>query len=135
MSRKPKHTPGPWTIETPMGDENPWIVEAGKQAYEFRCIAIIPCERDGDEIPIPEARANAALMVAAPDLLAAAMKLEAAETFHANCKECEGEEIPELCPKCFPHFDDARVMRRIAIAKATGRKVTEQPTATPAAAT
>jgi hypothetical protein len=57
---------------------------------------------------------------AAPDLLAAAMKLEEAEAFHANCEECEGEGVPELCEKCFPLFDDARCMRRAAIAKATG---------------
>jgi hypothetical protein len=52
------------------------------------------------------------------ELLAAAKKLEEAEDFNANCDECEGEGVPELCEKCFPLFDDARVMRRIAIAKA-----------------
>lgn len=62
------------------------------------------------------------LAAAAPDLLAAAKKLEQAEEFNANvCKECEGEGVPEACGECFPFFDDARVMRRAAIAKAEGR--------------
>jgi hypothetical protein len=62
---------------------------------------------------------NARLIAAAPALLAAAQALEKAEEAHANCEECEGEDIPEACPKCFPLFDDARVARRLAIAKAT----------------
>jgi hypothetical protein len=37
---------------------------------------------------------------------------EAAEEAHANCTECDGEDVPELCPKCFPLFDEARVERR-----------------------
>lgn len=49
-------------------------------------------------------------------LRAALEALEAAELAHANCDECEGEGVPELCEKCFPLFDDARVMRRTALA-------------------
>jgi hypothetical protein len=55
------------------------------------------------------------------ELLAAAVKLEEAEIFHANCEECDGLGVPELCGECFPLFDDARCMRRAAIAKAEGR--------------
>ena len=65
-----------------------------------------------------ELEANARLIAAAPDLLEAAVALEAAEHAHANCDECNGEGMPELCPKCFPLFDDARLKRRAAIAKA-----------------
>src|SRR5690349_18308939 len=50
----------------------------------------------------------ALLIAAAPALLRAAVLLEKAEEAHANCLECEGEGIPELCPQCFPLFDDAR---------------------------
>jgi hypothetical protein len=63
---------------------------------------------------------DARLITAAADLLAAAIKLEEAEAFHANCTECDGDGVPEECGACFPLFDDARVMRRAAIAKATG---------------
>jgi len=59
---------------------------------------------------------------AAADLLEAAEKLERAEDhYHNDCRECEGEGVPELCETCFPLFDDARIARRAAIAKATGQ--------------
>lgn len=72
MTQDAKHTPGPWTIETPMGDDDPWIVEAGKQSYEWHCIAIVPCgQEDEDDLPVVEARANARLIASAPTLSAA----------------------------------------------------------------
>lgn len=40
---------------------------------------------------------------------------ESAEEAHANCDECDGEEIPELCPTCFPRYDDARIRRRAVL--------------------
>lgn len=36
-----KHTPGPWEVQTPMGDGAPWIVQSGKQAYEWEAIAAL----------------------------------------------------------------------------------------------
>jgi hypothetical protein len=76
--------------------------------------------------------ANARLIAAAPDLLAAAQAQEAAELGRDDdCEECGGQGEPEACGKCFPPFDDARVMRRLAIAKAvaetpkqSGRRLT-----------
>jgi hypothetical protein len=41
--------------------------------------------------------------------------LEHAEDIHSNCPECEGEGVPELCGECFPHFDLARVQRRLVM--------------------
>lgn len=41
---------------------------------------------------------------------------EKAEEAHTNCTECDGEEVPELCPKCFPLYDDARLARRRCLA-------------------
>ncbi len=67
-----------------------------------------------------DTKANIRLFVAAPDLLAAAKALERAETIHANCDECEPENAPESCDKCFPYFDDARRRRRAAINLAQG---------------
>jgi hypothetical protein len=47
------------------------------------------------------------------DALVKALQLqEDAEEAHANCGECNGEDVPELCPICFPLFDDARIARR-----------------------
>ncbi len=50
------------------------------------------------------------------DAIRALQLQEAAEEAHANCSECNGEEIPELCQKCFPLYDEARLARRFALA-------------------
>ncbi|MEQ8395019.1 hypothetical protein [Thalassobaculum sp.] len=65
-----KHTQGPWVIEDPMGPESLWIVEAGKQTYEWRCIAMV-CRDDDIEVSGPkisarEQNANARLIASAP---------------------------------------------------------------------
>lgn len=116
--KKPQHTPGPWVIEGYGRDDTPNLVIHRGETENRICFMATPGSH-GDPAMI---KADARLIIAAPDLLAAAQRLEAAETFHANCDECDGEEVPELCAKCFPHFDDARLMRRAAIAKATGGK-------------
>ena len=54
---------------------------------------------------------------AVPELVKALELQEKADEFHANCEECGGEEIPELCRDCFPLFDAARIARRTALAK------------------
>lgn len=68
-----------------------------------------------------------AVMGAAFDMLRALQAQEAAEQTHLDCSECEGREIPELCSLCFPVYDDARIARRLAIAKATGTPVSPHP--------
>ena len=81
-------------------------------------------DANGSPIAIKAAFSGAdgdmALLAAAPALLAACEALEAAEDANANCTECEGLGVPELCPACFPLFDDARLKRRAAIARAEG---------------
>lgn len=79
-----KHTPGPFEVQDPMGSADGfWIVQAGLEAYEWSCIAIV-C-RDNDRsgkhfITKAEQKANADLFAAAPDLLeAAASTLRALE--------------------------------------------------------
>ena len=70
--------------------------------------------------------ANARLLAAAPDLLEACQLLEEAEHLRQFCEECDGGEgEPEACSTCFPKFDDARVKRRLAIAKATNSNLSE----------
>lgn len=67
-----QHTPTPWEVQDPMGaDIGLWIVETGKQAYEWRCIALACQDGDdrepGDPAPIGslEQAANAAFIVRA----------------------------------------------------------------------
>jgi hypothetical protein len=64
--------------------------------------------------------ARARLLLAAPRLLKALQMLEDAENANANCTECDGAGVPELCPVCFPLFDDARLTRRALIAEIEG---------------
>lgn len=114
------HTPGPWKdCEEAAIDYRPcYIVGADGQST----VAILHGGGPKRAISKAEERANARLIAAAPDLFECAEILEKAEEAHANCDECEGEGAPELCVKCFPLFDDARVKRRAALAAAKGAK-------------
>lgn len=49
------------------------------------------------------------------EAIAAVRLLEEAEDINANCEECDGNGVPEECWKCFPHFDAARVKRRLVM--------------------
>lgn len=113
-----RHTPGPWTALTDDGRADGGIE--------------ITAPRDDPKRPVwylatlyamPEDAqfANAHLMACAPDMYEALLAREAAENANANCPECDGEGVPELCPVCFPLFDDARLKQRAALARAEGR--------------
>lgn len=84
------HTPGPWTVERPMDFELS-IVEAGKQTYEWKFIASIPL-RDFDmpemDFHRAQAQANARLIAAAPDLLAACRALLGAVNVDTPIQQC-----------------------------------------------
>jgi hypothetical protein len=149
MGSEAKHTPGPYfwrefaqdaedlaemrklgmTPTRMLTNEGQIPLMAG-EGHDVKRIALIDCQTNykrgqGCKTACAERDANATLFAAASDLLAAAQKLEAAETFNANCDECEGEGAPELCEKCFPLFDDARIARRLAIAKALASPPTD----------
>lgn len=74
-----KHTPGPWSVEDPMGaDVGLWIVQSDLEPRQWSSIAIVTDDEDGqarDEggrfIGRAEQEANARLIAAAPDMLAA----------------------------------------------------------------
>jgi hypothetical protein len=101
-----KHTPKPW-IAYAQGD-GLWAVRSQETNHRVAKDVL---------------QSDALQIAAAPDLLEAATLLEAAEEFHCNsCPECQGETEPERCGTCFPKFDEARIARRKAIAKATGGK-------------
>ncbi len=108
-----EHTPGPWSAN---GLKNDGGFEISSEGRPF-----VICARNPVDHRAGESNANAVLIAAAPDLLAAAQALEAAELGrNDDCEECGGQGEPEACGTCFPPFDDARIMRREAIAKATG---------------
>lgn len=72
---KAMHTPGPWCVEDPMGPELLSVIARGdRPVYEWRHVAQVsvqPEPDEADDIPAREAEANARLIAAAPDLLAA----------------------------------------------------------------
>lgn len=77
-AEKIEHTPGPWTIEDPMGaDIGLSVVQCGLEAYEWEFIAMVSRSDwvDGAHmgrqhfISPEEQIANARLIAAAPDLL------------------------------------------------------------------
>lgn len=97
-----KHTPGPWRFSdnTKWWKTNPFSVTVPKKGVHGTAVANIPARAT---ISMEEAQANARLIAAAPDLLAA---LNAMLT-HMGLDEDEWTK---------PTFDQARA----AIAKATG---------------
>lgn len=126
MSEHPKYlAPTPWRVDMESKGQQ-WtdsisIADArgGHIAHLTRGYEAEPMGEDGNLEGCPS-YTNAHLIAAAPDLLQAAVMLEAAEQSRDGCPECEGEGEPEACGKCFPAFDDARIARRLAIAKAEG---------------
>lgn len=109
-------TPGPWTKQKgPIEGRPTWTITAkSPRSGHGRVYGIATIDIN------PEDEANARLIAAALQLKAALEALETAELAHANCPECNGEGVPELCELCFPAFDDARVSRRAALLAANG---------------
>lgn len=93
MNNQTKHTPGPWTATKCAMSRDEWRI-SNPEAWP---IFTVLCGR-------PEARANAHLIAAAPDLLAALIKLERVES------SPHSETVRYL----------AREQARAAIAKAEG---------------
>lgn len=116
-----KHTPGPW--KHGIGHHQSYdhfgaVVSIG-DGLTYKTLARLP--ELGDESTNEELEANARLIAAAPDLLRAAELQEQAEDHWANCEECEYTESPELgCETAVKLADDARYLRRAAIAKSKG---------------
>jgi hypothetical protein len=104
-----QHTPGPWTWEVLDGTDVGSIDGPdGKRACWFG--------DDEQYYPTggtPPDQADLALMLAAPDLLAAL------KVMVANCTNSEGAISPE--PKCRSEWLEGMVAARAAIAKAEGR--------------
>ena len=71
MKTQTQHTPGPWNV----GDDSPNEYEGPTVENIDTVIAVIPIDDINDSSP--EERANARLIAAAPDLLAALEQLKA----------------------------------------------------------
>lgn len=121
-----QHTPTPWVYQSKRHDDWGWIRDAnGDLAAIARDGRVASGEHDDYRRTGKDPYgANAALIVKAVNchdaLVNALSLLEKAEEFHVNCEECNGEDIPENCEKCFPHYDDARTARRTALALTQG---------------
>lgn len=105
-----KHTPGPWSVEDPMGPELLQIVaNANAPVYEWRWIAQVGTEEPEDRFDVPpdEARANARLIAAAPEMYEA---LKAQDALMKSAGTISDAAIREATAKM-----------RAAIAKAEGR--------------
>ena len=117
------HTPGPWNVgfcaydvlagDMKICDIRGWGHLTGKGALG------LPYEQ-AEAIQ----NANALLIAAAPDLLAAHLAWEAAEEARNDCTDpddgCDNEGPWEACPLCSERFGQAIDLRHAAIAKATG---------------
>ena len=108
-----EHTKGPWSVEAPM-DHELTIVEAGKEVYDWRFIAIC-CYPDPDEVnPLSrkEVEANARLIAEAPRMFDV---LEASAADPNDMTNWSDEQIRGWA------YATARNARR-AIAKARGQQ-------------
>ena len=131
--KQAERTPGPWTIEGPdqFGDYN-----IHHPADRLAIGAIVSNMRPAEEVA-----ANARFIVEAVNaytsteaLRSALMLAEKADRIHSKCNECTDYAQPaELCEKCFPSADDARVARRNVL-KAIGVKMRDVDRCTPDAA-
>ncbi len=113
MAQGQKHTPGPWTVEA--FNRDPRLQHSAYKPVDVK----MP---DGTQLRISngiEGDANARLIAAAPDMLAALVALDASwtETFPKGPDGYIGENV-------HPSDDHAAIWRtiRAAIQKATGGK-------------
>jgi hypothetical protein len=105
----PSHTPGPWTV----GDDSPNDYEGPMIDTRDRVVAVITIDHENESTP--EERANAQLISAAPDLLAALQAaVEYLEAYRPKGK------IRDIFTQLNAHENGALKPARAAIAKATG---------------
>jgi len=112
-----QYTPGPWHVDGTPGYEALEVVARGRRVARALY---------GHGSEDNEADANARLIAAAPDLLAALEAVEWARTCETATHPVTGEIAyiyPTICPWCkarmqMGHYDDCQ--RQAAIAKARG---------------
>lgn len=104
--KETKHTPGPWTVFARPGTETLEVQAAGKPVAHWMGF-------DGADQPWDEKAANARLMAAAPDLLAAAAKVLLDNSGIAGVSSAEYRAIA---------VSDLKPLA-VAVAKARGEEV------------
>ena len=71
MTTEKPFTPGPWSVESPFGNDDLAIVaDADREVYDWNILAsCFSSDGDGEPaIPVAEMQANARLIAASPDL-------------------------------------------------------------------
>ena len=118
MKMKKTHTPGLWSVETRIGAQtlNRLAISGPRSgAAPTRCIAVIPGE---GEYLTPEVEANAALIAAAPELMAALETLTERATNDSGFDQSATHHGIANC--------DALAKAREAIARATGEELSAE---------
>lgn len=117
---KAKHTPGPWVVEDPFGTDMYSIVQDGLEVHEWQFIAHVPVGIPAEGLmPRQEARANADMMIAAPDMLTALDQSISAFMALAGF----GPEIKVLIGEdAWDKIGGAMQASRAALSKATGEQ-------------
>ena len=105
--------------------EGPYYAEEGESNSGKRGFYVVTAngtplwdngKQDGGVCSLADARLLAKSWEMRENLAA----LEKAEHAHANCDECGGDIMPELCPECFPLFDAVRIQRRALLRSIEG---------------
>lgn len=74
-----KHTPGNWGVADPIEGQLTIVANPEAQVYDWLHVAEVTIDGGEGEIPVRQALANAQLITAAPELLALAYMVVAAE--------------------------------------------------------
>lgn len=95
----PTYTQVSWDVESPMGDgvdDELWIVPTGMQAWQWAPIATVGCSLERDDfmkISRKQRDANARLIAAAPELLAALQSVIPAHVNTANYNIADNDVV------------------------------------------
>jgi len=116
---KGSHTPGPWTVECVCGDDPHDICGPDRPGEGSPNLLASVAYDDDDPLPhlsLAEANANARLIAAAPDLLAALKELG---DWVAGGLQASDEAWPDA--RCLQHTEEIAARARAAVDKAEGR--------------
>ena len=115
VAKQTAHTPAPWTIDRDTIQGAPELNGEQPHAAEATCVAVVLSRERGSyrHYPKERAAANARLIAAAPDLLAALERL-------ANIADEGAVMRHETGKPAWSFIDEVKQSARAAIAKATG---------------